>query len=45
METPPFPETRIGGETAEEAKQGGINWVAQCSIGTIAPQFDEVIAQ
>lgn len=45
METPPFPQASVGGETVEDPKRDEINRVAQRSNGPIAPQIDEVVAQ
>ena len=44
METPPTPQTSIDGETVEDAELSEGIRVAQCSIGTIAQQIDEVVA-
>lgn len=45
MKTPPFQQTRVGGETVDDAKHYEIIRVAQCSIGAIAPQIEELVAQ
>lgn len=45
METPPFPQSSVGGETVEDPNRDEINRVAQCSVGAIAPQIDEVVAR
>lgn len=45
METPPFQQTRVGGETVGNAKHDENIRVAQRSIGAMAPQIEEVVAQ
>lgn len=45
METSPFPQTSVGGETVEDPKHDEITRVARCSIGAMAPRIDEVVVQ
>lgn len=45
MKTPPFQQTSVGGETVEDTKHDEIIRVAQRSIGALAPQFEELVAQ
>lgn len=45
MGTLSFQQTRVDGETVEDAKHGESNRVAQCTIGATTPRIDEVVAQ